>query len=1113
MNQAAHQPLSYTVNSAPVAPAAFYRIACHPQRHVVVEACAGAGKTWMLVARIARALLNGIEPHNILAITFTNKAAAEMRGRVAALLQEWAQHDDATLRQELLARGLSEAELTPELLRRASGLHADILAGRGVGIRTFHGWFASLLRMAPLSLMQSLGLPSPYELLQDDAEAMALVWPQFYKAVHGDEQLLADFRHALATSGRSNLNEALVNALGKRVEIGLASSDALLHGVASLGDTVPAFANCTNLQKPLEHMPGMAQALRDAALSLGASGNAAAAKAATALGMALDNADMHAAAKVLLTGEGKPREKGLKALNPALVQTAQEWAQQWQQALHQTACIEHQQRMARLSLCLIDCFTALKHQRGWVDMNDIELAAGKLLADSELSAWVQQRLDASVSQLLIDEFQDTNPMQWRALLSWLEGYVGAGGGNLPYVFIVGDPKQSIYRFRRAEPRVFRAATEFIALALGGDVLACDHTRRNAIGVVQALNAVMLPQSHACDEAPKADVAAATAQAPLFRTHTTDKKTVGAVLALPLIHPDVDDAAHQARAVGDEQVWRDSLLSPKVVPEEKRVALEIQQAAQWVAHKVSSGVAARNIMVIARTNARLGLMQSSLSALGIACAQPEKSTLIDSPAVADVVALLDALISPSNDLALARALRSPLFGASDQDLLWLSVVAKAGAKSGLPMGWRAALDSACHNTDAPAMAQQWADTLDHMRTWLRELTLVQLLTTIYERCDVLASYAAAVPPAMVGATHAQLMALLDESLALNQGRFVTPYQFVRAVKAATNKRAWPTPPNAVQLLTVHGAKGLEAPCVLLLDTHAPAKKAQTMSMLVDWPSDAPAPTRVVFVAREKQPPICAQGLLATDQQARAVEENNALYVAVTRAGDELVLSAHSRAGNKDDSWWSRLVTHAQLVTVAQTHDQTDAAAPTQKAQVAIKRLPKWHARPVFADGAASAKPTAAQEESARLGQAMHQLLEWLPAKLQATEDLWLTEQLQRVQRNWQLSAEALELARTWACNIVRGEGAWAWQDSVVGFAGNEVDIMVDGALMRLDRLVQRRDTKEWWVLDFKSSHQPQLDQTLLRQLDTYRAAVATIYHAQVVRSAFLTASGALIEPAQ
>ena len=115
-------------------------------------------------------------------------------------------------------------------------------------------------------------------------------------------------------------------------------------------------------------------------------------------------------------------------------------------------------------------------------MGDLERTALVLLSDSALSGWVQERLDARVSHVLIDEFQDTNPLQWQALHSWLSSYSGAG--NAPSVFIVGDPKQSIYRFRRAEPQVFRAAKQFVVQGLEGDVLSCDHTRRNAPEVLR-----------------------------------------------------------------------------------------------------------------------------------------------------------------------------------------------------------------------------------------------------------------------------------------------------------------------------------------------------------------------------------------------------------------------------------------------------------------------------------------------------------------------------------------------------------------------------------------------------------------------------------------------------
>jgi ATP-dependent helicase/nuclease subunit A len=120
-------------------------------------------------------------------------------------------------------------------------------------------------------------------------------------------------------------------------------------------------------------------------------------------------------------------------------------------------------------------------------------------------------------------------------------------------------------------------------------------------------------------------------------------------------------------------------------------------------------------------------------------------------------------------------------------------------------------------------------------------------------------------------------------------------------------------------------------------------------------------------------------------------------------------------------------------------------------------------------------------------------------------------LKQVASNWQLNAEQSQTAHRWALAVTQGEGAWAWDEQCVGFAGNEVEMTVAGALMRLDRLVFRRDTQQWWVLDFKSSQSPQHDAALLEQLNTYRNAVALMYPTHTVRAAFLTSVGALIEP--
>ena len=149
--------------------------------------------------------------------------------------------------------------------------------------------------------------------------------------------------------------------------------------------------------------------------------------------------------------------------------------------------------MARLGRALLAALADYKRAQGLADMADLERVALVLLRDGELSGWVQERLDARVAHLLIDEFQDTSPLQWHALHGWLSGYSGAGGGasgqRPPGVFLVGDPKQSIYRFRRAEPRVVEAAARFVRGGLGGSVLACVRTRRNAPPVIEAINGV------------------------------------------------------------------------------------------------------------------------------------------------------------------------------------------------------------------------------------------------------------------------------------------------------------------------------------------------------------------------------------------------------------------------------------------------------------------------------------------------------------------------------------------------------------------------------------------------------------------------------------------------
>ncbi len=275
-----------------------------------------------------------------------------------------------------------------------------------------------------------------------------------------------------------------------------------------------------------------------------------------------------------------------------------------------------------------------------------------MLSDPVLSGWVQERLDARIRHLLIDEFQDTNPLQWQALHAWLSRLCGRGRRRGPSVFIVGDPKQSIYRFRRAEPQVFRAAQDFVARGAGRRPAQLrPHAPQRARACMAAVNA-----GHGRRRRPTASTRA-SARTPPSRASRGVRcacRRSARVAARP---------RRRWPTRTEPLAWRDSLTAPRELPEEK-LRHAGMPAGRRLDRARSCAPAPRrsDIMVLARKRDRLAVMEDELRALHIPAQQPEKTDLCEAPEVQDIVALLDALVSPTHDLSLARALKSPLFGA-------------------------------------------------------------------------------------------------------------------------------------------------------------------------------------------------------------------------------------------------------------------------------------------------------------------------------------------------------------------------------------------------------------------------------------------------------------------
>lgn len=1081
------QAIALKINGQSVPADQFYAVACDPRRSVAVEACAGAGKTWILVSRMLRALLadeplHACQPHEILAITFTRKAAGEMRERLTEWLCEFAQAGTPRLMQALRERGvqgLDHPERAQALCLRLKGLYPALLAGgRSVQIRTFHGWFSSLLRTAPLALLQQLRLPMQYELLEDDSQVKVLAWRRFLAALAVHPACKADFEALVHEHGRSQTHKALMAALDKRVEFELA--DAAGRVQTSVHTIAEQFERCRGLSQSVDLLaePPESALLLEAARALQGLPAPSFASKGRQLEQALAARDLDGVLDALLTAKGEERKFGSAGSNPALRQ-AQALTLQLKEIMRQEQAWRHQQRMTRLTRLLIEQARTLKFERGWIDMSDIEQAAVHLLSDSSLAGWMQERLDGQVQHLLVDEFQDTNPMQWRALRAWLESYAGAA--RAPSVFIVGDPKQSIYRFRGAEPQVFQAAQQFISAALGGDLLSCEHTRRNARAVIERVNEAML-------EAAEHD------RYPGFRTHTTDSAQLGQALSLPMIgrpEPPVQASAGGA-------LWRDSLMQSRWLPEERQRDLEAAQAARWLAEQIERRqLRCSDVMVLSRKRDSLQPMQLALQRLGVPAFIGEKIALMDCCEVQDLMALVDVLVSPRHDLSLARVLRSPLFGVDSAALVPL---ARAGRRTGST--WLALLQQPA---GAPELGEPAAaplvgvgQVLTRWQGWLHQLPPHDALQAIYDDGDVLARYAAAAPALQRQAVLGHLRALLEVALGHDGGRYLSPYMFVRALKTGAIAAPATVPADAVRLLTIHGAKGLEADTVLLLDTDAQPRASESMFVLLDWPAEQAAPQRLVFLQSQSRPPACCIDLLAAEQQARDREELNALYVAMTRARQVLAVSACEPFRGGERSWWKRLNPRMTPVEPADlVHAATDGAAQSVPGPSAVLYLP---ALPRLAPRVEAGTDTPTLSASARVGLAMHRLLQWGSAS---------PSHARLAGREFGLDAQQCEQAVQAAQAILGGACGWLWQADHLRWQGSEVELIHDGRLMRLDRLVQRRDGV-WWVIDFKSHGLPGERADLVVQLKGYASAVQALHAGEPVRAAFVTASGGLQE---
>ncbi|WP_294227815.1 double-strand break repair helicase AddA [uncultured Shimia sp.] len=1094
--------------------------AARPDASTWLSANAGSGKTRVLTDRVARLLLEGVLPQHILCLTYTKAAASEMQNRLFQRLGSWAMKSDDSLQTELKDLGVVGKSASEDLKNARTLFARAIETPGGLKIQTIHSFCASMLRRFPLEA----GVSPLFSEMEDRAAVLLREEIVEQMAEGTDAPLIHDLAVHFTGASLEDLTADICR-----------NADKLRHPMSE-----SELCSLLGLPEGYDHSAVQADVflggewdLIQQLIGVLLTGGKTDAGAATKLKSisSMDSTALPVLESVFLTGKGAKEPfcakldtfptKALRTNHADLMERIKPLMLRVEDTRARRLALQAKDRSAALHAFAANFLTrydSAKQHRGWLDFDDLILRARNLLNEPSVAEWVLYRLDGGIDHILVDEAQDTSPVQWQVIERLAQEFTSGSGArddDTRTIFVVGDKKQSIYSFQGADPAEFdRMRDEFAARLQPTERqlqdLSLEYSFRSSPAVLNLVDKCF--ENHAAAGFPTGN-----------RHIAFNDDMPGRVDLWPVVEPvakaEKDDWFDPVDRLGDTH--HTVILADRIAAQIKRMITQDTIADKrdpdgaYLQRKVEPG---DFLILVQRRSDLFHEIIRACKLHGLPIAGADRLKVGGEMAVRDLGALLSFLATPEDDLSLATILRSPLFGWSEQALFDL-----AHHRAPKTYLWAALRDRGEEFPHTMAVLNDLRANTD----FLRPYDLIERVLTRHKgRRAFLARLGAEAEDG--------INALLTQALAFEKSSVPSLTGFLQWMQTddLEIKRQMDSATNRIRVMTVHGSKGLEAPIVIMPDTGKRLIKTDAPivpvggAALWNMPSDsAPAP---LTSAREAM------------AEAQAAERLRLLYVAMTRAEKWLIVAAAGDLGKDGKTWYDTIRTAMTASDAAPCQfeggkglrlDHGDWAGTVTASETSTVSnntdVPEFLKTPVSAPILQSATLSPSdlggakalggehgldQDAAMQRGTWLHLLLEHLPIYPQSKWQDIATSLLQDDLIDMP-GGQFSDLLAEATHALTKPELTWIFDPAALA----EVPVTADLGSNRLhgiiDRLVIQDDCI--WAIDFKTNATvPTSANTtpdgILRQMGAYTHALEQIFDTPIKTAILWTATAELME---